>query len=230
MRRTSATAQFACMAAVTVAVLLTGCGTATKAEPTGNTEPAAPGAPVAPKAEGAGPCPVIDPGSPQSPPTLIDGTPANTPEGSRLSQAVGGQGRGAFADVYSTQITDHPAGRVAVCVTDLTRGRLLVAAAHAADPEADPGRADLYLSPYTHRTLSAAMDKVMALTTAFPIHTSSAGPGATGLEVTSTAEGAASAEFKKQLEKATGGIPVTVKEGAAVQPLVGALTPAPPVP
>ncbi|MEV6950431.1 hypothetical protein [Streptomyces sp. NPDC051183] len=215
------------MAALTVAVLLTGCGTATKEAPTGRATPAAPGDPLADRAR---PCPVTDAGSPQSPPTLIDGTPANTPEGARLSQAVGAQGRGAFADVYSTQITDHPGGRVAVCVTDLDRGRLLVAAAHQADPEADPGRADLYLSPYTHRALGAAMNKVMALDTALPIHTCSASPGATGLEVTSSAEGAASAEFKEQLEKAAGGIPVTVKEGTPVEPLVGALTPPPVTP
>ncbi|MFD9337135.1 hypothetical protein ACFWBF_22435 [Streptomyces sp. NPDC060028] len=227
MRRT--TAQFACMAALTVAVLLTGCGTATKADPSGRAMTGTVGAAGADSPE---PCPVVDPGTPQSPPTLIDGTPANTPEGARLSQAVGGQGRGAFADVYSTQITDHPAGRVAVCVTDLARGRLLVAAAHEADPQADPARADLYLSPYTHRALSAAMDKVTALEPAFPIHTCSVGQGATGLEVTSSAEGAASPEFKKQLEKASGGIPVTVKEGAPVQPLVGKadVTPAPVTP
>ncbi|MFD9357074.1 hypothetical protein [Streptomyces sp. NPDC060031] len=217
------------MAAMTAAVLLTGCGTATKGDPSGRAMTGTVGTAGVGSPE---PCPVTDPGTPQTPPTLIDGTPANTPEGNRLSQAVGGQGRGAFADVYSTHITDHPAGRVAVCVTDLARGRLLVAAAHEADPQADPARADLYLSPYTRRALSAAMEKVMALEPAFPIHTCSAGRGATGLEVTSSAEGVASREFRKQLEKATGGIPVTIKEGAPLQALVGKadVTPAPVTP
>ncbi|MFM9816181.1 hypothetical protein ACKI16_47850, partial [Streptomyces scabiei] len=79
--------------------------------------------------------------------------PANTPEAARLSQAVAAQGYGAFADVYGTHVTDRPAGRVAVCVTDLSRGRRLLEAAGKADPSADPGRADLYLSRYTHRAL-----------------------------------------------------------------------------
>lgn len=187
------------------AALLTGCGKAVVADPV---DPGAASArPVA-----AASCPVTDPAAPQSPPVLIDGTPANTPEAERLSQAVGAQGDGAFADVYSTQIVDHPAGRVALCVTDLARGRLLVAAAHAADPEADPARVDLYLSRYAHRTLQAAGDKLIGLDAGFPVYSVSGGRGA-AVEVTSTQEGAASAAFKARLEKATGGIPVTVTKG-----------------
>ncbi len=205
------------------AVLLTGCGKA------GVADPADPGGPVAAPARptvAATTCPVIDPTAPQSPPTLIDGGPANTPEGERLAQAIGDQGSGAFADVYSTQIVDHPAGRVALCVTDLARGRLLVAAAHAADPEADPARADLYLSKFSHRTLQAAGDKLIGLEAGFPIYSVSGSHGA-AVEVTSTKEGAASAEFKAKLEKATGGIPVTVTEGEQPILLEGPMTAAP---
>ncbi|MFF1412979.1 hypothetical protein ACFVX6_24945 [Streptomyces sp. NPDC058289] len=222
-RTTSRAARLNAAAALAVsagaAVLLTGCGKAVVAEPV---DPG--GAPARPAA--AVSCPVTDPTASQSPPVLIDDTPANTPEGERLSQAIGAQGYGAFADVYSTQIVDHPAGRVALCVTDLARGRLLVAAAHAADPEADPARVDLYLSKYTHRTLRAAGNKLIDLEAGFPIYSVGSSHGA-AVEVTSTEEGAASAEFKARLEKATGGIPVTVTKGAQPTTLEGPMTAAP---
>lgn len=204
-------------------VLLTGCGKV----PAGSAvaDPVAPGGAAAPPRTDRT-CPVADPTASQSPPVLIDGTPANTPEGERLAQAIGAQGYGAFADVYSTQIVDHPAGRVALCVTDLARGRLLVEAAHAADPEADPARADLYLSRYSHRTLRAAGSKLIDLEAGFPVYSVSGSHGA-AVEVTTTEEGATSAEFKARLEKATGGIPVTVTKGEQPTPLDGPMTAAP---
>lgn len=146
--------------ALGTAVLLVGCGNAVQRDQVGSAGEIRLASPS--------PCPAYDPAAPQAAPTLIDGTPANTPEGERLSQAIGEQGRNAFADVYSTQITDHPAGRVALCVTDLARGRLLVAAAHAADPDADPARADLYLSRYSRRILDAAADGLIGLQDDFP--------------------------------------------------------------
>lgn len=216
-------------AAVAVAVgiasvLLTGCGEVTES---GVADPVGPGRAVAQPGPSKGrTCPVVDPTGSQSPPVLIDGTPADTPEGERLSQAIGAQGDGAFADVYSTQIVDHPTGRVALCVTDLARGRLLVEAAHAADPEADPARADLYLSTYSHRTLQAAGDKLIELKAGFPVYSVSGSHGA-AVEVTTTEEGAASAEFKARLEKATGGIPVALTKGEQPTTLEGRMTAAP---
>lgn len=219
MRRT--TVQHLCVVALTAtAVMIAGCGNGTNNSAGGR------GGGI--RNEAATPCPVFDPAEPQTSPTLIDGTPANTPEGARLSQAIGAQGRGAFADVYATQITDHPPGRVALCVTDLARGRLLVAAAHEADPEADPARADLYTSSYSHRTLGGAVQKITGLKTDFPVYTVSGGNGES-VEVTTSREGAASPQFKAALEKATGGIPVTVREGEAITPLTAdkPMTPAP---
>ncbi|WP_328296756.1 hypothetical protein OG389_02355 [Streptomyces sp. NBC_00435] len=213
------------------AVLLTGCGNAVRNDPAAPAAPAAsasPGAETRPTAQPAAAqsCPVSDPTAPQAPPTLIDSTPANTPEGERISQAVGAQGRGAFADVYSTQIVDHPVGRVALCVTDLAHGRLLVDAAHAADPEADPARVDLYLSAYSRRTLDGVADRLILLQAGFPIYTVSGDHGA-GVEVTTNAEGARSAEFKAELAKAAGGVPVTVTKGEEPRSLVGEPTTAP---
>ncbi|MFZ3468102.1 hypothetical protein ACODT3_36795 [Streptomyces sp. 4.24] len=210
------------------AVLLTGCG-----EVTGN-EPVGPGVSV--RTESAAPCPESESESEsesdsavrQAAPTPVHGTPANTPEATRLSQAIGAQARGAFADVYSVQITDHPAGRVALCVTDPVRGRLLLEAAHAADPGADPARADVYVSPYSHRTLNAAAARIIALKADFPVYSTSGGHGSS-VEVTTNQEGAWSAEFKARLQELTGGIPVTLKNGEPVEHLLGdqPLRPAP---
>ncbi|MFF2198452.1 hypothetical protein, partial [Streptomyces sp. NPDC058157] len=153
----------------------------------------------------------------------LDGTPANTPEAVRLSQAVGAQGRGAFADVYGTQITDHPAGRVALCVTDVGRGRLLLEAARTSDPAVDPGRADLYLCRYTRRALNEGLARLTADQgrPAFPLYTFAPARDASGIVVTSTAAGAASKDLKARLERLTGGIPVTVERGDPVTPAVG---------
>ncbi|MFJ7265519.1 hypothetical protein ACIQV3_02420 [Streptomyces sp. NPDC099050] len=225
--KATATAKGGAVAAVAVGaavVLLTGCGKGPAQSAVA--DPVAPGAVAAASPRPDRTCPVMDPTASQSPPALIDGTPANTPEGERLSRAIGDQGDGAFADVYATQIVDHPAGRVALCVTDLARGRLLVEAAHAADPGADPARADLYLSKYSHRVLQAAGEKLVGLKAEFPIYTVSSSRGA-AVEVTTTAEGAASAEFKARLEKTTGGIPVAVTKGDQPVPLDGLLPAAP---
>ncbi|CAM5314051.1 hypothetical protein SAVIM338S_00645 [Streptomyces avidinii] len=201
--------------ALSAAVLLVGCGNATQAGQVGSAGEI--------RLEPPKRCPAPDAAAPRSEPARLDATASNTPEGGRLSQAIGEQGRGAFADVYATQITDHPAGRVALCVTDLARGRLLVAAAHAADPEADPARADLYVSPYSRLTLDAAADKLTGLEAGFPVHTVS-GERGSGLSVTTSQEGSTSAEFKSQLEKAAGGIPVTVAEGEPATAFTGDMT------
>ncbi|EFL14130.1 hypothetical protein [Streptomyces sp. C] len=224
MRRTAVT--LTCIAAA----LLTGCGAA--AGPGAAARPPAPPAPLSvppsasPSAGGAPACPGADRSEPGAPPTTIDGTPANTPEAAKLSQAVGAQGYGAFADVYGTLSTDRPAGRVAVCVTDLARGRLLLEAARKADPSVDPGRADLYLSRYTHRALTAAVERLTADQgrTAFPLYTFSAARDASGVVVTSTEAGAASEELKARLEKIAG-VPVTVERGDPVDTLVGTKPP-----
>ncbi|MFD8148250.1 hypothetical protein [Streptomyces sp. NPDC059708] len=211
MRRTAVT--FAGLAAVTAA-LVGGCG--------GASGPAAP-APLPTSGAAAPPCPGVDRPAAAAPPTTVGGTPENTPEAARLSQAVGAQGRGAFADVYGSHVTDRPPGRVALCVTDLARGRKLLEAARKADPAVDPGRADLYLSRYTRRALNAARDRLTADRgrPQFPLYSFSAASDASGIVVTSTAEGVASKELKTHLEQLTGGIPVTVERGDPVTPAVG---------
>ncbi|MET9466470.1 hypothetical protein ABZY44_17025 [Streptomyces sp. NPDC006544] len=204
--------------ALGTAVLLVGCGNAVQRGQVGSAGEI--------RFSSPSPCPAYDPAEPHAAPTPIDGAPVNTPEGARLSQAIGEQGRHAFADVYSTQITDQPAGRVALCVTDLARGRLLVAAAHAADPDADPARADLYLSRYSRQVLDAAAVRLIGLEADFPLYGVSGERGAV-LEVTTSQEGARSPEFRARLEEASGGIPVTFTRGAPPVAADAALTSAP---
>ncbi|MBD0746660.1 hypothetical protein [Streptomyces sp. CBMA152] len=150
---------------------------------------------------------------PSAPPTVIDGVGENTPEATRISQAVGDQGRGAYADVHGTQANDFPVGRVALCVTGLNRGRELVKAAAKADPGADPSPVDLYVSRYTWRELSRAVDTVFGPKTAFSLYTASPTADASGIRVTSNAAGTGPASFRHTLEKAAGGIPVVVVQG-----------------
>ncbi|MFJ6939567.1 hypothetical protein [Streptomyces sp. NPDC101132] len=179
---------------------------------------------------GAEPCPGLaesgagaEPGSgPGAAPTTIDGTPANTPEAQRLGQAVGDQGYGAFADVYAGHITDQPVGRVALCVTDLERGRKLLAAARQADPSVDPRRADLYLARYTARTLAAAVEKVLRGSEGLghPVYDGSASSDASAIVIGTTAEGAASARFKERLERLAAPVPVVLRKGEPVNELM----------
>jgi len=152
-------------------------------------------------------------------PAKVGSTPVNDPAAEALSQAVGAQGRDAFADVYGSQVTDYPPGRVALCVTDLARGRQLAAAAKQAHPGIDLSRLDLYRSRYAQRTLDAALDKINAAARqgrllGFPLFSSSPVTDASGIEVTSTAQGTASQALHDRLAALAGGIPVTVVKGA----------------
>ncbi|MFE0464168.1 hypothetical protein ACFW1A_33435 [Kitasatospora sp. NPDC058965] len=208
------------------ALAVAGCGSnatvVSQQPPTAPLSPTSPPSDAAPQSPGPGACPTEaqwQQARPTTPPTSFGGTPANTPEAQELSQAVGEQGRQAFADVYGSQITDYPVGRVALCVTDLTRGQALAAAAKKADPKIDLTRLDLYRCRYSHRTLSDATDRVAALgptVLGFPLYTFAATTDASGIQITTTAQGAASQALHDRLTQAAGnGIPVTVVQGEA---------------
>jgi hypothetical protein len=159
----------------------------------------------------------------QPPSTSNNGTPENTPEAEELSQAIGAQSRQAdFADVYGTHITDYPAGRVALCVTDLAGGRRLAEAAKRADPKADLARLDFYLCRYAQRRLDQAVQPLTQLMTkgvlGFPLYTLSPAQDASGLLAGTTAAGAKSSALKAELERLDGGIPVTLVAGNLAVP------------
>ncbi|WP_055585025.1 hypothetical protein [Peterkaempfera griseoplana] len=174
-----------------------------------------------PAASAARPCPPPERWrGPRDAPTTIDGTPANTPEAEELSQAVGRQGRGAFAEVYGSLVVDFPVGRVALCVTDLARGRELAKAAAQADPKADVTRLDLYLARYSERRLTAAAKRLEPYlgrrVLGFPLRGVGPAPDASGIEVMTDAAGTDSAALKARLQQLSGGIPVRTEEGNPV--------------
>ncbi|MFJ5547874.1 hypothetical protein [Streptomyces sp. NPDC093225] len=201
--------------AVVLAAALTGCGTDEGPDTSGSSLVAA-----------AADCPqwADDPAQdePAAPPTTVDGTPANTPEAEALAQAVGDLGRGAFADVYAEMRVDSPPGRVLLCVTDLAKGRKLLAAAKEADPSVDPGRADLYLARYGRRQLDAALEKVMGAgeVAGFRVYTGTPEHDASGVVVTTSKEGAASTAFAAEARRLAGEVPVRVLAGEPVRELV----------
>jgi hypothetical protein len=215
-------------------LLVTGCGAQHPAGGTGVvvgngglTPPPAATRSVNPSPQGAaatpgGPCPTLAQWMNRTAPTSDNGTPANTPAAEELSQAIGAAGRqAAFADVYGSQVTDFPVGRVALCVTDLAAGHRLAAEAKRIDPRVDLSRLDLYLSRYSAAHLSAAAQRLAALmpkgALGFPVNAVATAPDASGVEVDTNAAGVASPAFKQHLEQLTGGIPVTlVNRGPAV--------------
>jgi len=165
-------------------------------------------------AAAAKPCPTLSEWSGRPAPLPS----SNTPQADELANALGAQGRGSFAGVYGTLIVDFPAGRVALCVTDLAGGRKLGAAAKRAAPGIDLSRLDLYQCRYSQQTLDAAMNRVTPLMSGkdgFPIYTISSSSDNSGLQVTTTRAGADSTSLRLRLTALTGGIPVTLTPGSA---------------
>ncbi|MEZ0065805.1 hypothetical protein ABIA32_001805 [Streptacidiphilus sp. MAP12-20] len=205
-----------------VALLASGCGTSNSGT---TVVKSAPGTttPAAPVRQMGKPCPVPGEWLGKPAPTSYNGTPANTPQGEELSQAIGAQSRvAAFADVYGTHITDFPAGRVALCVTDLAAGHRLAAAAKQADPKADLNRLDYYLCLYSQARLDRAaqllVPHVAKGALGFPIDGFGPAQDASGVLVNTSAAGAKSAALKAELERLVGGIPVTLDASGPAVP------------
>ncbi|HET9655363.1 MAG TPA: sigma factor-like helix-turn-helix DNA-binding protein [Kineosporiaceae bacterium] len=172
------------------------------------------GSAVLPGVQTVADCPGLLP--PQGFPVPTPGdTPMNEPQAMALAQAIGDQGRHAFADVYGTVIVDQPYGRVALCVTDLARGHALARAAKAAVPGIDLSRLDLFRSRYSEREVLAAMDRVLGRSAPYPhpVYTLSPVNDVSGLTVTTDAAGARSERFRSELLTITGGVPVTLVAG-----------------
>jgi hypothetical protein len=141
----------------------------------------------------------------------------NTPQAEALAQALGAEGRTAFADSYGVLIVDFPVGRVALCVTDPDKGRQLAQAAKKADSRIDLARLDIYRCRYSQRALDAAVRKLAgppAASLGFPLYTLGPVQDSSGIEVTTTRKGARSTALHARLVALTGGIPVNVIEGS----------------
>jgi hypothetical protein len=148
-------------------------------------------------------------------------TPSNDPAAEALAQALGAQGHGRFADIYGSLLVDNPRGRVSLCVTDLARGHAMAQAAKAAAPDIDLSRLDLYRARYPQRTIDAVITRLAGPggpRLAYPVYSWAFSPDASGIQVTTTVEGAASGAFHAALVTATGGVPVTLGVGGPVEP------------
>ncbi|MEU8886980.1 hypothetical protein [Streptomyces sp. NPDC048442] len=157
----------------------------------------------------------------------VDGTPANTPEARALAEAVDPPKRGtganaAYYDTYSSMTVDQPVGRVALCVTDLDRGRAWAAAVAKAHPKVDVSRLDLYRGRWSAKEVEAASERIWRHQKqyAFPIRTTGH-DGATGLTVGTTAAGAKSKDFRERLARDAGPVAVRVEAVDELRPADG---------
>lgn len=138
-----------------------------------------------------------------------------TPEALALAVALDPHSYPEYAATYGNLVVDYPVGRVALCFTDPAAGHRMAEAAKKAHPGIDLGRLDVYRSRYSERTLLRAVDTMSEKTTVagFPIYTLGPANDASGIDVTTTAQGARSAALHNDLSTLAGGIPVHVREG-----------------
>ena len=135
-----------------------------------------------------------------------------------IANAVGDQGRGAFADTYSNLYVDTARHRVTVYATNLTRAAQMVAAAKKADPAIDLSLVDVVQAKYAKAAIDAGIAKIMAGVNGqraadVSIYSAAEAPDGSGILVTAKPS-AISSTFKANLATATGtGIPVTVTAG-----------------
>ena len=140
-----------------------------------------------------------------------------------IAQAIGDQGRRAFADTYSDLVVDSPHDRVLVYVTSLPRGRRMLAAAQAHAPGLDFTKAALLPARFTRRAVDAQLARIMTptLITKYDLSTASAAPDGSGIEVTTaapaadprTAAGRMWLEAARRALQGRSGIPVSVAKG-----------------
>ncbi len=151
-------------------------------------------------------------------PDSTGGTPMNTPQAEELAQALGTQGRGAYADVFGLLVVDLPPGRVVLCVTDVARGRQLAAAAKRADPGIDLSRLDVFGCAYSERQLAAAVDRMPRRAgesvDGFPLYSFAPAGANAGIDVGTSQQGTRSTDLREKLTALGGGIPVFVVQGS----------------
>ncbi|MER8182269.1 hypothetical protein [Kitasatospora sp. NPDC094015] len=138
------------------------------------------------------------------------------------ASALGDQGRGAFADVWSALSLDGARNRVLLYATDADRARQLVAAARLAHPETARIPVDVTVCAYSARQELAAAERVMAAGAAGRIGLEVLGATPTadgsGILVHATAETLGSPEFARQVRAAAGDVPARLMEGPRAVP------------
>jgi len=140
-----------------------------------------------------------------------------------VANAVGEQGRGAFADTYSNLYVDTDHHRVTVYATDAGRAAKLLAAAKRAHPDIDLALVTVVHADYTKVALDAGIAKIMAgndgvKAADLTVYSAAAAPDGSGIQVTAK-QSATSPSFRSALSaSAGGGIPVTVTAGTPITP------------
>ncbi|MER5546972.1 hypothetical protein ABT072_32040 [Streptomyces sp. NPDC002589] len=152
-------------------------------------------------------------------PAAGGGTSADIAQAQALTQAVGDEEfNSAYSDIFGTVIDGYTPGRVALCVTDVARGRLLAQAARRAHPAVDLSRLDIFPCRYSEGTLQAAVRGLMAhngppTIAGFPVYQIGPATDHSGIELHTSQTGSASAALRRYLTSRLGGIAFTVVKG-----------------
>ncbi|MCW7947389.1 hypothetical protein AAW14_37015 [Streptomyces hygroscopicus] len=146
----------------------------------------------------------------------------DTAQAQALAQAVGDEEfNAAYSDIFGTVIDGYTPGRVALCVTDVARGRLLAQAAKRAHPAVDLNRLDILACRYSERTLQEAVRRLMThngpTIAGFPVYQIGPATDHSGIQLQTSQAGSTSAALRRYLTSQLGGIAFTVAKGE--QPL-----------
>ncbi len=151
-------------------------------------------------------------------PAAGSGSSDGTAQAQALTQAVGDEEfNAAYSDIFGTVIDGYTPGRVALCVTDVTRGRRLAQAAKHAHPAVDLNRLDIFPCRYSEGTLQTAVRGLMAhnrpTIAGFPVYQIGPATDHSGIELRTSQAGSASAALRHYLASQLGGIAFTVVKG-----------------
>ncbi|OKJ15838.1 hypothetical protein [Kitasatospora sp. CB01950] len=147
-------------------------------------------------------------------------TPGAWQPANGAASALGDLGYGAFRDVYGSVYVDAGHNRVVLYATDTGRATSMIAAAREAHPDTAGVNVEIVACAYTARAMSEASGKIMSAQQAepfsYPVYSSGNGPEGNGVLVTTSAAGAASPEFARELQRVAGSVPVRVSVGEPV--------------
>ncbi|MEO8827392.1 hypothetical protein [Lapillicoccus sp.] len=106
-----------------------------------------------------------------------------------VADALGDQGRTAFADTYANLALNSDTNTVTLYVTSLPRGVHLVAAAKAANPSIDTGVVRVVKAKFTKQHVDATIARIMgskSLESGYSIISAAAAPDGSGVQVVSS--------------------------------------------
>jgi hypothetical protein len=120
---------------------------------------------------------------------------------------------GKYSDIFAGVQQDNRAGTVTLYVTDRKRGQTMADEVRSNHPEAPDVRINVKQCHFTLVSMSKTASHILQLGNAntflFPVDGTGITPDGEGILVTSTAEGAASPAFRKELSAAAA--PMTVQ-------------------